>query len=249
MPKPLYEALSKHKDNSLIYLCVTCRPQSLTIQLQARLDTIESAIAKMADSQSIGHIEFRLAELQSSLKAMKDANIELCEQVSHLVDQQKRCQDTSENIMMQFEPMKETLGKLQTDAKSWAQTAMFSSPHDNGFAQFSSQNVQEQPLPTDQFECGTVVYNIPKMINDLDAVRHLAAECNISKRDIVGARRLESKSSNPPLLVLLSDKKTKWFFLKAINSKKINGTFARPHLSPEDLDKDRELLRRLRDLR
>lgn len=111
-----------------------------------------------------------------------------------------------------------------------------------------SKSKQSEIIPN-KFEAGVVVYNVPKMVQDIDAVRHICAVLGIPKHEIYAIKRLNSARSSPPLLVIFKNKKYKWSFIKMLNIAKVNGTYARPHLNPDDLEKDKTLTRKLNDLR
>lgn len=78
--------------------------------------------------------------------------------------------------------------------------------------------------------------------------------CNIYRYEVLQGDKLsrhDSKTS--PIFITCRDPRTKWRFLKAINSIRIDpefkGIYARPFMSAEQLQTDRDLVRKLTDLR
>lgn len=95
-----------------------------------------------------------------------------------------------------------------------------------------------------------VVYNIPITVNDSPAAHHLASICGVIKSRIVGVKRLGSRHlEKPPLLISCDSAQTKRRFINLINDCRFRGTYARPQLNPEELKKDQQLVRNLRDSR
>jgi hypothetical protein len=147
----------------------------------------------------------------------------------------------------QFESW-EKCRRLVGELNSPKYTPLATSINDTMASRFNtSVNIQKISGPSP--EMSLVIYNVPKNVNLIHAVHHLATRSNVYKREIVDIRYLGSSRENAPIIVTCSDKYTRWAFLKSVNSDRYCSSYARPYLSPKDLQKDRELVSLLQTLR
>ena len=86
---------------------------------------------------------------------------------------------------------------VESIKKTWAQTAMISKQDD--FSGFRSKGQQSQSDKADLTET-RVVYNIPKMATDTEAIDHLTHASDMHRQDTVGFKHLKSSSPRPPPL-------------------------------------------------
>lgn len=203
----------------------------LSLELNQRFTANNGKIDDLFDKIS-SQVSDITKEIKSLLSAADVKSDSLAEQFNTL-------DSTVKSLDAKFHDVNPTLG-----TKTWADIA-------GGPKALS----QETKITTDHrsqdiYSCSLVVYQIPKMIEDLYVAHQLASVACINKRDIVRVSRLGANHQTcPPLMIQCSTREIRWALIKSINQRKTHGSYARPHLNPDELKKDRELVRKLADSR
>ena len=113
----------------------------------------------------------------------------------------------------------------------------------------------EPPRITPNPENTLVVYNTDQSQHIRNIAEDLMIRCNIYDWEVVHVDRLnKTNSSRSPIYIRCNNNKTRWNFMRDINQLKnrcdqYKKTYARPYLSGEDLRTDRNLFRKLTDIR
>lgn len=266
MPKQLFDVLGKFKDNSLLYLCITCKPKKYLLQTESKISDIESLLGSMSkdNKRTTAYYQNKLEEViekVDSLNLKLESDAHRHDEIKQLLDKTPPSQDVcTKDILHNLDSLKNMVKeltpgtgssnptvneKLEPTKPTWASTASALQE----LSAFVSRGPSAQDIDPECYDSGLVVYNVPSMIRDIDAVHHLASVCYIDKRNIIASKRLKSGRKCPPLLIQCANKNVKWSFIKALNASKAEDTYARPHLTPSEMQKDKDLVRKLNDLR
>ena len=149
---------------------------------------------------------------------------------------------------------------------SFAQAAAFQPPPNFGYHANFRQHVfrgppvhnrQTPPSQTPDPDTTLVLYNADHL-NIRTTVEDLMIQCKIYKYEVNHANVLSKSSTDnrqsKPIFIICDQPRTKWNFIRDINKLRdkypgYEGIYARPYLSGDDLRADRNLYRKLVDIR
>lgn len=116
---------------------------------------------------------------------------------------------------------------------------------------------KEPRPPPPEPENTLVVYNTEKDFHTKDIVEDLMLRCNIYQYEVLNADKMSKSSDNrsyKPIFIRCDTSRTKWSFMRQINELRRTNPdyrliYARPYLDGEALRADRNLYRKLVDIR
>lgn len=238
----LYDALSESADNSLIYLCVLCKPS---------LDGCKGVDAanKKLDALSMAMVN-QSAKLESIVNAQ---NVKIAEMSASFSDQNERFQRLSQHITgieSTLESNKNSLAELNMKHQP---SSSHPRPWNDVASRLQDQILQPNenvsgPDSADPKQC-LVIYGIPRAYDPSAVIKQFCGDLCINKRWITNVVPLRQSGPSPPIKVCCVNSEVKWNMLKGVNSLKMRGTYAKPYLSKEELQQDRALAKKVSDLR
>lgn len=275
----LYKALAEDVDNALLYLCKTCKPLILPDDAhnlwQTFLGKIEPAILDITAKEPLANkIMNKLSDKIEQLDAMVKDHRKLF--VETQSTHETRGAEIRESIinMLSHQSSSSTPSNTHAPQRTQQTHPRPMPPHIQGKPSYSEAlssqcNNMPQPInstapprlplptkpPEPNIETTVVVYNTNKSERLHVVIEDLMLSCNMYHYEIAYANYLgKSNSNGSPIYVNCDHPRTKWNFLRALNNLKTKydgyeTLYARPYMTAEDLKADRDLVRKLTDLR
>lgn len=236
----LYDALSECKDNSLIYLCVLCKPslkhrKDTNAANQKLIDALEAQNAQVTEttntsmSTQTARLDTLNAKIANIENALEQNNKLLYELTRH--EPTKKRDSNEHNRQSALDPNR-VWSEVVNARPSPTQSAP-KNPH-------STENDPKNSL---------VIYGISCNYDPAAVILQICADLGINKRWVVNITALSPSSATPPIKITCINSNVKWNLLVGINALKLTNTYAKLYLSKEDLQKDRALVQKVVELR
>jgi len=238
LPKALFDLLCKHPENSLVYLCMQCKPLISPIN---RPTTVATNVAKSIEDTC----KTKLKDIRDEQNKALDFLVSKTNKLDQAVQSLKQMVVDLNKINIQGVTSSPGPRPGHPDI-SWAAVAG-NQPENTSSYQTASADSNRAANPKASHDM--VIYNVPYTLNETTATLQLAGICRINKHHITSISRLSSAKGTPPVLVELNNERSKWLFIKAINSQKPYGTYSRPYLTGLELKVDNALVNELKKLR
>lgn len=270
LPEKVYDVLTKHK-NPLIYLCPVCKPK-ITIKnngleiegkindLSKQISLVNSDIKAYTTAQviQIKQIEDKVDEMdvQSKYTALSNRFQEMETKMNDMYQQMLHIGQEQEHTCSSLETLKATQEKMTTnvsetedggDEKCEGEWQTVTRKRRSKQKHVSSDMPTQDDQQTGKYDRTLVLYNTRKQRNDMDMVQRIAAHHQISPNEVLGVRRIDKGKF--PLEVEVRSVYIKWMLIKEVNRSKLEGIYARPYMTIAQLNDDRELAKKLHELR
>lgn len=268
----LYNLVTEHEDNPLIYLCLNCKPMILPTKSAGMwkgfLQRVEKLIAGKSSPEPLAtKIMDRLSEKIVELDKLCKSNSELLhntiKEIHALSEVISDAKSTPRQHMQNPRSYSERtqLPYHQPPPPPLMRPSSLMIPpiippshpgHNSAQQNRLNSSPQENVIdPTTTF----VVYNSNKDDPPYITVERLMLRCGIYKYEVLDGNRIGKgqNGKSPPIYITCDRPGTKWKFMKDINLLKAEPEFenmyARPFMTVDDLKKDRDLVRKLKDVR
>lgn len=230
----LYDAIGECPANSLMYLCAQCKPSFKNFQESAVTNNRWDDIAK-DQANGFAKMSKTITDQISKLDILSGKICGIEKSIGH---NSKAISDlTTRQTMTNVEAANTPPGPM------WSQVASGSRE------QFPSLPPTNSPHADLDLKNSLVIYGINRSYDPGPLVHQICADLCINKKWIVNVRSLRQSGPTSPIRVTCINSEVKWDLLVGINSLKIPNTYAKLYMTTEELQKDRALVKKVKELR